>query len=46
MDESDLARAAAAVSEKVVFNAEWGLTRLPQIYRDEVDEALTAALTV
>ncbi len=45
MDESGLARAVEALSEKVAFNAEWGLTRLPRIYRDELDEALMAALT-
>jgi hypothetical protein len=40
MDEPELARLEAAISEKLVFNAEHGLTRLPAIYRDEIDMAV------
>jgi hypothetical protein len=44
MDEQDLARTASAVSEKAAFNAEWAMTKLPRIYRDELDEKLIQAL--
>ena len=40
LDETELARREAVVAEKLVFNAEWGLTRLPHIFRDEIDDAL------
>jgi hypothetical protein len=44
MDEVELARLMAGASEKLVFNAEHGLTRLPLIYREQIDEALMAAI--
>jgi hypothetical protein len=40
LDETELARLEGAVAEKLVFNAEWGLTRLPGVFRDEIDDAL------
>ena len=40
MDEASLAKLDDAVSEKVVFNAEFGLTRLYKLYRDQIDVEL------
>ena len=39
MDEHELARLSASVDEKLKFNAEWGLTKLPQKFATEIDEA-------
>ncbi len=30
----------AAIAEKMIFNARWGLTRLQTVYRDQRDVAL------
>ena len=40
LDEAELARLDAAISEKLFSNAEGGLPRLPRIFREEIDEAL------
>ena len=46
MDEAELDRLEGALAETLTFNASWGLTRLPAIWRDEVDaRLLDAALT-
>lgn len=39
MDEDELARVEARMRDVLVFNAEWGLTHLPWIYRDRIDLA-------
>ena len=45
MEEADLIRLERAIEETLVFNAEWGLTKLPAIWRDEVDVRLLNAIT-
>ena len=45
MDEARLARLSAALDERLVFNARWGLTKLPGIFRDRVDREFLDALT-
>ena len=45
MDEARLARLSAALDERLVFNAQWGLTKLPGIFRDRVDREFLDALT-
>jgi hypothetical protein len=40
MDDAAMAAMRARLSETLVHNAEWGLTRLPAIYRDEIDPAI------
>ena len=46
--EHELASAEAALAETLDFNARWGLTRMPEIWRDRIDrefvDALAAAL--
>ncbi len=44
MDEDDLARACQAAAGAVVFNACWGLTQLPLLFRDRIDSALVDRL--
>ena len=39
MDETELARMEQRLRDVLVFNAEWGMTRLPRIYRDRIDLA-------
>jgi hypothetical protein len=39
-DESELARLEARLEEKLIFNARWGITRFPGIYRVQYDTAL------
>ena len=40
VDEAELARGESALHETLQFNAQWGLTRLPSIYRDQIDVRL------
>ena len=40
MDEGQLARMVQATSEAVVFNARWGLTQLPRLFRERIDAPL------
>jgi hypothetical protein len=40
MDQAELARRHQAAEEAVVFNAWWGLTQLPALFRDRVDTVL------
>lgn len=40
MDEAELARSCEAAAETVVFNACWGLTQLPRLFRLRIDGAL------
>ena len=40
MDEAQLAGMCEAVSEAVVFNARWGLTQLPRLFRERIDAPL------
>ncbi len=42
--EAELARACEAATDALVFNAWWGLTRLPNLYRDRIDAALVDRL--
>ena len=44
MDEGELARLADGLREVLVFNAEWGMTRLPALYRDRIDLAFLDTL--
>ena len=44
MDEAELDRLEASVAEKVVFNARWGLTRLPHLFQDTLLPAAIAQL--
>lgn len=37
MDEAEVARHSAAAAEQVVFNAWWGLTQLPRLFRERID---------
>jgi len=37
LDEAALARMEGEVAETLTFNAEWGLKRLPAVYRDTLD---------
>lgn len=46
MDQAELASLAASVSEKLLFNADWGLVKLPGIFRNEIDEQLMRDLGV
>lgn len=46
MPEPELARLCEAAEEVVVFNALWGLTRLPALFRDRIDAALIDRLAV
>ena len=43
-DEDELARRDAAVAEAVVFNAYWGLTQLPKLFRAHIDPMLVDLL--
>lgn len=49
LDEPELARLEAAAAERLTFNARWGLTGLPLMFREEIDanlvNAITAAIT-
>jgi hypothetical protein len=40
MDEAEMGKLEAELAEKLVFNARWGLTELPRIYREQLDGAL------
>ena len=42
--ELELRAAEAALSETLEFNARWGLTRMPDLFRGEVDRAFVDAL--
>ncbi len=42
LDEAELARLEAAVTEKLLFNARWGLTRFAAVCRAERDVALVS----
>ena len=44
LDEAELARMVTELEEKLVFNMTWGLTRLPQIYADTLDDAFLASV--
>ncbi len=44
MDEADLDRLEGAIEETLIFNARWGLTKLPAIWRREVDARLLKAI--
>jgi hypothetical protein len=44
-DEAELRRLEDAYSEVLVHNAEWGLTRLPGLYRDQIDPAFLAEIS-
>ena len=44
LDEAELARRDAAVAEAVVFNAYWGLTQLPKLFRTHIDPVLVDRL--
>lgn len=44
MAEAELARSCDAVAEAVVFNACWGLTQMPTLFRDCIDAALVDRL--
>jgi hypothetical protein len=44
LEEAELARMEAATAEKLAFNAEWALTRLPAIYRDRLDQEVLQQL--
>ena len=39
MSEGELRRLSDALEEKLIFNAEWGLTKLPRKFVTELDEA-------
>ena len=47
--ESELAAAEAALAEILAFNARWGLTRMPELFRTRIDrdfvDALRAAMS-
>ena len=40
MPEAELAALSQAATETVVFNACWGLTHLPALFRDRIDAVL------
>jgi len=40
MDEDELARLESALAERLTYNARWGLTRLPTVFRDRCDRVL------
>ncbi len=40
MEEDMLARLEAGIAETLTYNARWGLTQLPQIYRERIDADL------
>jgi hypothetical protein len=40
MAEGDLRRLEQQITEKLIFNARWGLTRFPSVYREQRDNAL------
>lgn len=40
VDEAELARRSDASAEAVVFNAWWGLTQLPRLFRERIDAAM------
>lgn len=40
VDEAELARRMEEASEAVVFNAWWGLTQLPRLFRERIDAPL------
>jgi hypothetical protein len=40
VDETDLARRSNEAAEAVVFNAWWGLTQLPRLFRERIDPAM------
>ncbi len=40
MDEAELARLSDEAAEAVVFNARWGLTELPRLFRERIDAPL------
>ncbi len=44
MDEDELARRIAGVAETLEYNARFGLTELPGLYRNEIDRALVDQL--
>ena len=37
MDEDELRHLVDSLRDVLVFNAEWGMTRLPALYRDRID---------
>ena len=43
-DEDELARRNDAAAEAVVFNAHWGLLKLPELFRTRIDAALVDQL--
>jgi hypothetical protein len=43
-DEGELSAAEAALDETLVFNARWGLVRMPEIWRTRTDRDLADAL--
>jgi len=44
-DEAELAAREEAVAETVIFNAYWGLTQLPKVFRSHIDSHLVDQLT-
>ncbi len=40
MDEAELARRVSSLSDQLVFNAQWGLTKLPDVFRNTIDRDL------
>ena len=44
IDEGEVARLHAAMAERIIFNARWGLTKLPGVLRTQVDRAFVDQL--
>ena len=44
MTDDELRRVEERIAEKLMFNARWGLTRLPSVYRQQQDVELVNAL--
>jgi hypothetical protein len=45
MEERELARHEQVIAEALIHNARWGLTRLPAVFREQIDAALMDQLT-
>jgi len=44
LDDAELGRLQARLEETLAFNARWGLTRFPGVYRQQRDTALVDAI--
>ena len=44
LDEAELAQMIGGMRDKLVFNMSWGLTRLPRLYADTLDDAMLASV--